>query len=575
MAGSISTLGVGSGLQLQDILDKLRSVDQQVADRKKAAITKSESQLEEFSVVKNKLLTLKSVALNLSLSSSFMGRNVTSSSESVSTATVSDGATVKKSALTVTNLAQKSSWISSSGVASTNSIVYVPTSQISSGVTDPATGSIASAPGQLTIAFGGSSTITVDVDSGTMMDDSGASGLSLVDLINNDPENAGKVTASTYTAGSETFLRIETATPGGSGETNRVAISTNNTTLTFAPPNKVLTIQSGGNATSLSIAADTTLGQLMEQINSDTANPGITASTINDGVDPANPYKLVLTATNFGEEKRITFLTQLPDLAMAEQADQTAANSLNSQFTMDGIAYQRQSNSISDVITGVSFDLQGTGSSTITVTNNDEGIKEMITSLVTAYNDVIQEVKSNTGYDPKTGTFGLLAATTVRDLPFDLQGLMTATNKADANGNITSLFNIGLEFNRDGTVTINDTTLSDAISTYGEGVQAFFIGDSDNNIEGLADKINNRLRTLTSGSGLIEGEKTAAQTRIDNLNLKFAADTARLDKKYEQMTKQFIALDRYMNEMTSMSNFLTGQFNSLSDGWVNSSNNNN
>lgn len=575
MAGSISTLGVGSGLQLQDILDKLRSVDQQVADRKKAAITKSESQLEEFSVVKNKLLTLKSVALNLSLSSSFMGRNVTSSSESVSTATVSDGATVKKSALTVTNLAQKSSWISSSGVASTNSIVYVPTSQISSGVTDPATGSIASAPGQLTIAFGGSSTITVDVDSGTMMDDSGASGLSLVDLINNDPENAGKVTASTYTAGSETFLRIETATPGGSGETNRIAISTNNTTLTFAPPNKVLTIQSGGNATSLSIAADTTLGQLMEQINSDTANPGITASTINDGVDPANPYKLVLTATNFGEEKRITFLTQLPDLAMAEQADQTAANSLNSQFTMDGIAYQRQSNSISDVITGVSFDLQGTGSSTITVTNNDEGIKEMITSLVTAYNDVIQEVKSNTGYDPKTGTFGLLAATTVRDLPFDLQGLMTATNKADANGNITSLFNIGLEFNRDGTVTINDTTLSDAISTYGEGVQAFFIGDSDNNIEGLADKINNRLRTLTSGSGLIEGEKTAAQTRIDNLNLKFAADTARLDKKYEQMTKQFIALDRYMNEMTSMSNFLTGQFNSLSDGWVNSSNNNN
>ncbi|MDP2104556.1 MAG: flagellar filament capping protein FliD, partial [Desulfobulbaceae bacterium] len=390
MAGSISTLGIGSGLQLQDILDKLRAVDQQVVDRKKTSITKYQSQLDEFTVVKNKLLTLKSAALNLSLSSSFTGRTVSSSSESVATATASDGATVKNSALTVTNLAQKSNWMSSSGVTSSDSIIYVPTSQVSSGVTDPVTGSIASAPGQLTIAFGASSTITVDVDSGTMLDDSGASGLSLVDLINNDLENAGKITASTYTVGSETFLRVETATPGGSGESNRIAISTNDTTLTFTPPNKLLTIQSGGKATSLSVAADTTLSQLVTQINNDTTNPGITASTINDGIDPANPYKLILTATSFGEEKRITFLTQLPDLAMAEQASQAVANSLNSQFTTDGIAYQRQTNSINDVITGVSLNLQGTGSSTITVINNDDAIKEMIASLVTAYNDVVQ-----------------------------------------------------------------------------------------------------------------------------------------------------------------------------------------
>lgn len=574
MAGSISTLGIGSGLQLQDILDKLRAVDQQVVDRKKTSITKYQSQLDEFTVVKNKLLTLKSAALNLSLSSSFTGRTVSSSSESVATATASDGATVKNSALTVTNLAQKSNWMSSSGVTSSDSIIYVPTSQVSSGVTDPVTGSIASAPGQLTIAFGASSTITVDVDSGTMLDDSGASGLSLVDLINNDLENAGKITASTYTVGSETFLRVETATPGGSGESNRIAISTNDTTLTFTPPNKLLTIQSGGKATSLSVAADTTLSQLVTQINNDTTNPGITASTINDGIDPANPYKLILTATSFGEEKRITFLTQLPDLAMAEQASQAVANSLNSQFTTDGIAYQRQTNSISDVITGVSLNLQGTGSSTITVINNDDAIKEMIASLVTAYNDVVQEVKGKSGYDTKTENFGILSGTTLRDMPYDLQSLITSTNRADSGNNITSLFNLGLEFNRDGTISINDSTLTTTISTYGEGIQDFFLGDSDNYIEGFADKINNRLRTLTGASGLLEGEKTAAQTRIDDLNLKFAADSARLDKRYEQLTKQFVALDRYMNQMTSMSNFLTGQFNSLSDGWVGSSSNN-
>lgn len=467
MAGSISTLGVGSGLQLQDILDKLRTVDQQVVDRKKTSITKYEGQVEEFTVVKNKLLTLKSAALNLSLSGSFIGRTVTSSSENTISATVVEGATVKSSAINVSNLAQKSSWLSTEGVVDENS-------DISGGI-----------------------------------------------------DNS-------------------------------------------------MTFESGEKSTTITVAAGTTLSQLVDVINSNSSDSGVTASVIKDGVDPQKPYKLVLTANSYGEDQRITFLTQqqLPGLGMAEQANQTAANSLNSQFTVDGISYQRQDNSVNDVITGVSLSLTETGSSTIKVANNDSGLKEMITSLITAYNDVVQEVKDKSAYDSETSTFGVLSGTTVRDLPFTLHGLLTSTNTADPKRNITSLFSLGMEINRDGTISINDDTLSKAISTYGDGVQAFFVGDSDNNIEGIADTINNRLRTMTSGTGFLEGEKTAAQARVDDLNKKLEAENAKLDKRYEQLTKQFIALDKYMNQMTSMSNFLTGQFKSISEGWAGSSSSN-
>ena len=58
MVGSISTLGIGSGLQLQDILDQLREVDEQVINRKQAEITDLDAQLEEFTVVKNKLIAM-------------------------------------------------------------------------------------------------------------------------------------------------------------------------------------------------------------------------------------------------------------------------------------------------------------------------------------------------------------------------------------------------------------------------------------------------------------------------------------------------------------------------------------
>lgn len=458
MAGTISTLGVGSGLQLQDILEKLRAADQVVVDRKKTDVTKAQSQLDEFTTVNNKLLTLKSSALNLSLAGAFIGRTVSSSSESALTATVSDGATVKSSAVTVTNLAKKSSWLSTSGVATTDSVV--------------------------------------------------------------------------------------------------------------ASSDQPLVIKVGTKSLSLTVATGTTASQLVDQINKDTTNPGVTASIVNDGLDPAKPYRLVLTANSLGEANRIDVSTQLSDLAMAVQEGQGTANSLNAQLTVDGIAYQRQSNSVNDILTGVTLALKGTGSSTVTVVNNDAALKEMITTLVTSYNEVVQEVKSKNAYDSTTKSFGILASTTLRDLPFELEGLMTTTNSADLDGGIKSLFDLGLEFNRDGTITINDTTLSAAISEHGAGVQSFFLGDSDRKIEGFADKINNRLRTMTGGGGMIAGEKTAAQARIDDLNTHIADDNARLDKRYDLLNQRFVALDTYMNQMTSMSNFLTGQFNSLSDGWT-------
>jgi len=461
MAGSISTLGVGSGLQLQDILDQLKAVDQKVVDSKKTAITKSKSQLDEFTVVNNKLLTLKSASLNLSLAGTFIGRTVSSSSESTVTATVTDGAAVKSSAITVTNLAQKSSWMSV-------------------GVSDPASTPVVS---------------------------------------------------------------------GGAGES------------------KPLTIGLGGKDFTVTVDSGTTMNQLVEKINSAADNLGVTAAAINDGLD--KPYKLVLTANSYGEDNRITILAQLPELAMNENAAQTdpdpqnPLNPLNAHFTMDGIAYQRQNNTVNDILSGVSLTLQGKGDSTITVASNNDSLKESITTLVTAYNDAVQEIKGKSAYDTETGTFGVLNGTTLRDLPFDLQGLMSSFNSADPDGNITSLFDLGLEFNRDGSITINDTTLSAAISDHGDGVQAFFLGDTTNDIEGFADKVNNRLRTLTGTTGTLEGEKTAAQSRVDDLNAKLEEDTARLTKKYDQLTKQFVALDTYMNQMTSMSNFLTGQFNSM------------
>lgn len=562
MVASITTLGAGSNLQLQDILDKLRTADEKaVLTPKKDSITKYNSQLEEFTVVNNKLLSMKGKALALSLSSNFLGRAVTSSNQNVLTATVSDGATVQKAAITVSRIASKSSWMTG-GVSSTGSSVYVPTSQESTaGVANPATDVVAKAGETLTITYGGTKTLALNIGADRTMND-------LVNDINTLAANQGGggangryVTAETFVSGGKSYLRIKSDTAGATGEAHRVALNETLASLDFSAPAKTFSYKIGTKTASVSVAADTTLDGLVALINADTNNPGATASTVNDG--GANPYRLVLQANATGEDNRITMLTQLPDITLAEQQG-AGASSLNAQFSVDGISYQRQSNTFSDVFSGVSVTLLGAGSSSLEVAGNNDQIKKMVTDLVTAYNDVVQEVQKNTAWDKNAGKFGVLASTTLRDLPSDLQNLMTSTVNADAQGKVTTLFSLGLNFNRDGTISIDQATLDDAIANNGEGVKKFFLGNSATGITGFADLVNDRLRVITGGTGQIAAEQNAAETSISALEDQITKSTDRLERKYAVLTTQFIQLDSFMSQMTSVSKYLTSQFASLS-----------
>lgn len=563
MVGSISTLGIGSGIDLQGMLDQLRAVDQQAIDLKKTEVTNVTKQLDEFTVVKNKLLTIKSKALDLSLASTFIKRSVSSSSESFLTATVVDGATVTTNNIKITSLATKSSWESSVGFQTNSKSIYVPVSQESTtGVTDPDIDTFAASGETLTITYGGTKTFTVTAASDLTLNQ-------VVDEINNHADNQGGpgtnsryVTAETYVSGGKSYLRIK-SDRDGTGEANRVAVSETMASISFAPPNATLSYRVGatGDVITVSVAADTTLDELASQINTDSDNSGITASVINKG-DGSTPYRLLLTADDTGEDNRITILSAPGDIPLAEQ--QGAVVSLNANIELDGITYERQSNTVTDFMNGVTLNLLGIGSSTVTVSEDNESVVDLIKGLVEAYNDAINEVNSNSAYDNNTKQYGILFSTTLRDMPYSLESLMTTVVKTAYNSTVTTLFDLGLEFARDGSITIDEEMLTDAVNNNPDDVQAFFNGNDEEDITGFASLVNDRMRVLTSSSGQIAAEKTASENRVDTLQQEIDVDIERLDKKYEIMAKQFSELDRYMQQMTSISNYLAGQLASLS-----------
>jgi len=136
---------------------------------------------------------------------------------------------------------------------------------------------------------------------------------------------------------------------------------------------------------------------------------------------------------------------------------------------------KRSTNSIDDVLAGVTINLHDdTWNSTtstydseeITVTRDTESLKSLLDTLVTEYNNVYGYIKEQTTYDEKTNTSGPLAqeyvVSTVKSLiksPLNL-----ATSGFTSDDSFYRPQDIGLEFNTDGMLKLDGNTFDEAIS---------------------------------------------------------------------------------------------------------------
>lgn len=451
MAGTITSLGLGSGIDLQGTLEKLKAVDQVPITNMKTRQLQYKDQIAEFQTVNTKLLALKTAALDLTLNSTYDSKSVASTNADVAGATLDSSAAEGNYNVVVTALAKQNIW-QSSGVASSGSAI--------------------------------SST------SGNFR----------------------------FTAG-DTQVEVD-VTPG------------------------------------------MTLQQLADAINEDEANTGVIASVMNDGTG-TDAYHLVLTAKETGEINAITIVSNTTSLTMSEAQ---AKGTLDAKLSVNGIGYQRATNNIDDVLTGMHLNLIDTGSATLRVSSDTGGIKEKITALVNAYNEAVQEIKDNSSYDPETGQRGSLnGISTFVNIRSSLRSLVSST-VSGLSGSYSSLSDIGIQYNRDGTLSLDEEALGRAIDSNLDAVQELLIGNEEKEIDGIAARLNKELRYLTKATdGPIANEINRAQATVDRLDDQVESATERLNKRYETLSRTFAQLDQVMARLQSEGNYLAAQFESYNN----------
>ncbi len=561
MAGSITTLGIGSGLDLQDILDQLREAERYSITQKEDEKETLQGKVNAYNSLNAKLFSMKSNALSLSLESNFLKNSGTLSDEDILSATVDDGIQEASYSIEVTQKAQQNSW-QTDGVETEEAVIYAePATTIATADEDVTT--IAET---MTIQYGAAGeqqAIEISLTADMSLTQIAAA---VNESANNQDETGAQLVSASVNQNSDGnyYIRLN-ATNGGNTAESQISVAgfdyvKHDTTI-------ALSLADGSEPSYVSLAPGTTYIQAANLINEATDNPGITASIIDDG-SGATPYRLVLVADETGEDNRIT----IQNLTLTEVTG-AGGSSLNSIFKVNGITYNRQSNTgITDVISGVSLTLKKAGETSLGVGKNTDPIKEDIQSLIDTYNDIVSEI-NGTGSDDdeedsEDTTNPLSDSYNVKSIIQKLSNL--ASTVIDIDSEYTSLIDLGLEINQDGSISIDETLLDQALASDPEGIQSLFIGDEDNEITGLGDVLNDGIAAMVNSSGLVTTEIDAVESQIERLEGDIITATERLDKKFEIMTQQFAQLDSFISQLNSEAAFMNSIFESFNNTTENS-----
>jgi flagellar hook-associated protein 2 len=381
--------------------------------------------------------------------------------------------------------------------------------------------------------------------------------------------------AQAQTLASATFASMTDPLNGTSAGQLKIELGT------YDSSGNTFTTNSSKDPVTVAIPANASLSDIRDAINN--SNSGVTASIISVG---SAGYKLSLTSNATGASNSIK-LTSMDSSGNAANNntglaqlsfDPTAATGSGKEFTvgiaaqdahlqLNGIDLYRSSNTVSDAITGVTLTLGSTtGSSTLTVAQDTSSISTAITNFVKAYNDLNTQIQSSTSYDQTTNTAAALTGdATTRTLQSSLRSLLSTSVNTGVTG-ISTLSDIGVAFQKDGSLTFDASKLTTALNTSSTAVQALFSAKSSSTstVEGVATKLSSALTDMLGDSGLFAAKTDGLNATIKQLKDQQDELTRRLSQVEANYRAQFTALDTTIAQMQSTSSYLTQQLASMS-----------
>lgn len=472
---AISSLGAGSGLDLNGILNSLMAIEQQPLVKLQTKEASYQSRISALGSLKGALSSLQTSAGNLlpgsgkTMAEKYASYSASVADTSIATATTSSSSVPGVYSLEVSTLAQ------SQRLALATTGVPAPTVY--------ANADAAISQGTLTINF-------------------------------------GKLDGGTYTADSSRKLEI--------------------------------TIDS----------SNATLGGLRAAINA--KGGGVTATIISGSAGA----QLVLTSKDSGTEN-VMELTGLSGFTydprntsgqFTQQEAQGGRAAQNASFKVNGISATSSTNTISNVLEGVTLSLLKTNAGTptnVTVSkDSSSALTAALNAFVKSYNEANKTIKELGAYNPETKAAGpLQGQAIVRSAQVQLRSLVFNTT-AGGDSDYQQLSHIGLSMDKTGAMTLDSTKLKNALSADFDGVMTL--------VEKVGTAFKKGMESMTGTSGTITSMTESVKSMVSALNTRRTELTDRLSRIEDRYRRQFQALDTTVSGMKQTGAYLSQQLANLS-----------
>ncbi len=326
-----------------------------------------------------------------------------------------------------------------------------------------------------------------------------------------------------------------------------------------------LGITIGSTTTNVTVATATPQG-IVDAVNA--ANLGIDASLVNTGAS-SDPYKILFE----GQLGAANAFTVTDDATSGTVLNMTSrlSTASNAELVVNGVAVERSTNTINDVVTGMTLSLAGATASTsvISVARDLTGAESRIRALVDAYN--VMEASFDNLTDPESTAElgGIFSGDTSFRVIRDRVKSLFLDQSSTATSNLSYLNDIGITFTRSGTLEIDDDRLTAALNNNFSDVVSIFSADTNNQTNfgeanrGIAGDAIVTLNDMMAQDGTIVTQTTALSNRVDEYREDLADLDRRMTQIYNRYLGQFTAMETAIDEMNSLRDYLKNQLESL------------
>ena len=349
----------------------------------------------------------------------------------------------------------------------------------------------------------------------------------------------------------------------------------NNTTVVSGTEFSLNLTVGSGTPVAITVPANSTLEGVKDAINS--ANAGLTAQVVDSGVaGDANRYKIMVTGQP-GATNAFTLSSSIAGLSFDTNPATTLQKPTDAQLVVDGITYNRSSNTVTDIVPGLTLNLMGptSGSASIQLTRDTSAMKTNLQDLITAFNDVNTFLKTAT--DPKSTDpdFGktLAGNTAVKNIYASLKQMLFGTASGTSNTHIRGLRDLGVKMQNDGTLTLDEKTFTTNSTAHYDEAATMLSGTTGLSNEfgvarkGVATDLTSWLTKAMSASGVMLQNSQSDEKKVASYQAQLATLDTRMQALLDRYNKQFSAMEALVGKSKSMQTSLTSTFDGMMNAY--------